>query len=62
MALIGDLSYGGIIFYVDETGEHGLVSATVDQGMTSWGSPEILINEDPIPLPIKSTIKNSKPG
>jgi len=37
MALIGDLSYGGIIFYVDETGEHGLVSATVDQGMTSWG-------------------------
>lgn len=27
---IGDLAHGGIVFYVNETGEHGLVSDTVD--------------------------------
>lgn len=27
---IGDLAQGGIVFYVDESGEHGLVSDTVD--------------------------------
>ena len=27
---VGDLAEGGIIFYIDETGEHGLVAATED--------------------------------
>ena len=27
---IGDLAHGGIVFYVNETGEHGLISDTVD--------------------------------
>jgi hypothetical protein len=29
---IGDLAHGGIIFWVDETGEHGLVCDTADLG------------------------------
>ena len=28
--------YGGIIFYVDETGNHGLVSAKEDIGFYPW--------------------------
>lgn len=28
---IGDFAYGGIVFWVDETGEHGLVCAKTDQ-------------------------------
>jgi hypothetical protein len=28
---VGDSAQGGIVFWVDETGEHGLVVATVDQ-------------------------------
>jgi len=28
---------GGIIFYLDNSGQHGLVAATADQGITSWG-------------------------
>ena len=27
---IGDMTQGGIVFYIDESGEHGLVSDTVD--------------------------------
>jgi type II secretory pathway pseudopilin PulG len=41
---IGDLAEGGIIFYVDETGEHGLVAALEDltegSNMGNWGTPE----------------------
>jgi len=34
---IGDSYHGGIIFYLDETGTHGLVAATTDQGTeTAW--------------------------
>lgn len=29
---IGDLVHGGIVFYVDHSGEHGLVAAPFDQG------------------------------
>ena len=32
---IGDIAHGGIVFWVDETGEHGLVAATVDQSVSS---------------------------
>jgi len=36
--LVGDLAEGGIVFYVDETGEHGLVAAEEDlPEMYPWG-------------------------
>ena len=34
---IGDLAQGGIVFYIDETGEHGLVAAFEDAGSFPWG-------------------------
>jgi hypothetical protein len=34
---IGDLVEGGIIFYIDETGVHGLVAALEDLGQFEWG-------------------------
>ena len=35
---VGDLAEGGIVFYVDETGEHGLVAAMEDLGTyEEWG-------------------------
>jgi len=34
---VGDLAEGGIVFYVDETGQHGLVAATEDLGSYEWG-------------------------
>ncbi len=34
---IGDIALGGIVFWVDETGEHGLIAATADQSTgTQW--------------------------
>ena len=36
---IGQNYAGGIIFYLDETGEHGLVCAATDQGIYAWGCP-----------------------
>ena len=41
---LGDLAEGGIVFYIDETGEHGLVAALEDitegSNMGNWGTPE----------------------
>ncbi len=34
---IGLKTEGGIVFYVDETGQHGLVAAMVDLGQFDWG-------------------------
>jgi len=34
---VGDLAHGGIVFYVDETGQHGLVVALEDLGSFEWG-------------------------
>ena len=34
---IGDEAYGGIVFYLDETGEHGLVVNVSDIGSNQWG-------------------------
>ena len=35
---VGDLAHGGIVFYVDETGVHGLVAALEDlEGTYEWG-------------------------
>ena len=34
---VGDLAEGGIVFYVDESGQHGLVAAMEDLGEYEWG-------------------------
>jgi len=34
---IGDYTEGGIVFYLDETGHHGLVAALEDLGQFEWG-------------------------
>ena len=35
---IGDLAEGGIVFYIDESGQHGLVAAMEDlEGIYDWG-------------------------
>jgi hypothetical protein len=34
---IGSNYAGGIVFYVDSTGQHGLVCAPSDQGVAEWG-------------------------
>ena len=33
---IGDFAQGGIVFWVDETGQHGLICAPSDQSATQW--------------------------
>ncbi len=37
---IGDYAQGGIVFYMDESGEHGLVAAMEDIGEFEWGCYE----------------------
>jgi len=39
---IGQNLFGGIIFYIDTTGIHGLISATTDQGSAKWGCLSII--------------------
>ena len=34
---IGQTYEGGIVFYVDGTGQHGLIAAPNDQGTVNWG-------------------------
>jgi hypothetical protein len=34
---IGESFGGGIIFYLDGTGQHGLISSMYDQGLAEWG-------------------------
>jgi hypothetical protein len=34
---IGQKYEGGIIFYVDPSGQHGLIAPTTDQGQAEWG-------------------------
>jgi hypothetical protein len=33
---IGDFAHGGVVFWVDDTGEHGLVCAKNDQSIVKW--------------------------
>jgi hypothetical protein len=41
---IGDFHEGGIIFYLDSTGEHGLVCALTDQSFEAeWGCPPSVV-------------------
>ena len=41
---IGQNYGGGIIFYIDGTGQHGLIAATSDQVNSAWGNPTITIS------------------
>ena len=41
---IGDFLEGGVVFYVDGTGEHGFVCAVSDQDGAEWGCYEVLID------------------
>ena len=42
---VGDLAEGGIVFYVDSTGQHGLVAAMEDlEGTYEWGCYEQGVN------------------
>ena len=42
---IGSIFQGGIVFYVDETGEHGLVAALEDmEGAYEWGCFELEVD------------------
>jgi len=43
---IGEQKQGGIVFWLDESGEHGLVSAMDDQDNTEWGCSGTLIGPD----------------
>ena len=35
--VVGSYYGGGIVFYIDETGEHGLIAATENAGVAEWG-------------------------
>ncbi len=38
--VIGDFYQGGVIFHLDETGDHGLICSVADQGFNiEWGCP-----------------------
>ena len=41
---IGDHYQGGIIFYIDHTGEHGLIASKIDQGSAiHWSSDSVMV-------------------
>ena len=43
---IGDIHEGGIIFYIDSSGQSGLVAATQDLGGMNWGEAKGLESDD----------------
>lgn len=43
---IGDHKEGGVVFWVDTSGVHGLVSAMTDEGYIGWGCSGTLIGPD----------------
>jgi hypothetical protein len=43
---IGDHKEGGVVFWVDTSGVHGLVSSMADEGYLAWGCPGTLIGPD----------------
>ncbi len=40
---VGQEYQGGIIFYVEKSGNHGLIAAFQDLGQASWGCPSVLV-------------------
>lgn len=45
MVQIGDILYGGVIFYVDMSGEHGLVASIKNQTRSQWGCQNTFIDD-----------------
>ena len=43
---IGDFHEGGIIFYIDASGQSGLVAAIEDLGVMNWGEAKGLESDD----------------
>lgn len=41
---IGKDYQGGKIAYIDESGQHGLIAAPIDQGLAAWGCQGTVIN------------------
>lgn len=41
---VGQLHGGGIIFYVDSTGQHGLIASLEDLGLFPWGCSGLLVD------------------
>lgn len=41
---VGGYAHGGIVFYVDETGQHGLVAVLEDLNVSKWGCSGVEIN------------------
>jgi len=66
---VGDFIHGGIVFYVDETGEHGLVCAKTDQSTNAPWSMGVYVgigaNEEGLYKGMENTIaaveKESRP-
>ena len=42
--IVGMEAEGGIVFYVDETGQRGLVAASEDIGNYEWGCDNVMVN------------------
>jgi len=38
---LGQVHEGGVIFYIDETGQHGLISSTIDQDDAPWACSQL---------------------
>ena len=58
---IGDLTHGGIVFYVDETGQHGLIAALEDLiGSYEWGCAGVdVVSSGADPQAIGSGLQNT---
>jgi hypothetical protein len=41
---VGEETGGGVIFYVDASGDHGLIAAKMDQGLVNWGCTDTEID------------------
>lgn len=44
MFKVGQEHNGGIVFYVDSSGKHGLIAAPTDQGQAAWGCQTVKIS------------------
>lgn len=42
--VLGQSTGGGIVFYVDDSGRHGLIATPADQGVHQWSTPQSLFN------------------
>ena len=52
---VGDFAQGGIIFWLDNSGQHGLVCAKMDQGLRVQWDRELIFNGPVMSLPQRNT-------